>query len=386
MMNFGGQTLCNAMENLIQHKFIIKKEAIPQEQDYIEALNDIQKANTIVVNAFSNNDPSQHIPDPIREVQNLPLPPEVAGAFNMAAPVTQTILGSFASNQGKTDNDLSGKAIIESASLGNAAAEPYVVGYLQALTQIGNIIVDLMPKYLVGKRSIGVINKNGDGDLQSINTPPDPFLDYSERAIQVSVEAGVSYQTQKNQAVDQIIALTRANEELGQFFNSEQGLPILVKNLSIYGADMLPEAVDEWMKQKQQQQQQAQQMQQQQMMMDPRMQRVQVEKEKVQLDAQKIQLDAHQDQFDNQIEIARMAIEKEVADAKILEAEAKVSQSQIDSAVRLEESQTSLEVHALESATKIAEIKSRQHNDGLSERKLDHEINKRDTEIADDNM
>ena len=71
-----------------------------------------------------------------------------------------------------------------------------------------------------------------------------------------------------------------------------------------------------------------------------------------------------------------MAIEKELADAKILESEAKVSQAQIDSAVRLEESQTSLEVHSLEAASKMAEIKSRQHNDHLAAHKFAHEVSK----------
>ncbi len=385
MMNFAGQTICNSMENLIQHKFIVMKEAIPQEQDYLEALNDIQRANTIVVNAFSENNPDQAIPTPIREVNNVPLPPEVTAAFQMTGPVTQTILGSYASNLGKNDNDLSGKAVIESSSVGNAAAMPYVVSYLQALTQIGNIIVDLMPKYLLGKRNIPVQRKDGERSYQGINEPGKPFLDYDEKAIKVNIEAGVNFQVQKNQAVEQIIALMGANEKLGQFFNDEDGgLPILAKNLTIYGADQLPEAIDKWSQKMAQQQQQAQQMQQQMMQQDPRMLKAKSDQMKVQIEAQQMQLDEQQQQFDNQIQIAKMAIEKEVADAKILESEAKVSQAQIDSAVRLEESQTSLEVHALESATKLAEIKSRQHNDHLATHKLAHEIHLASKETKSD--
>lgn len=375
MMNFAGQTMCNSFENLIQHKFIVMKEAIPQEQDYLEALNDIQRANTIVVNAYSENNPDKPIPTPIREVQNIPLPPEVTATFQMTGGVTQTILGSYASNLGKNDNDLSGKAVIESSSVGNAAAMPYVVGYLQGLTQIGCLIVDLMPKYLVGKRTIPISKKDGSKNYQGINQPGSPYLDYDEKAIKVNIEAGVNFQVQKNQAVEQIIALMQANEKLGQFFNDEDGgLPILVKNLTIYGADQLPEAVEKWSQKMAQQQQQAQQMQQQAMMMDPRMQKVQVDKQKVQLEAHQMQLDEQQKQIQNQLEIAKAATNDKLADAKILESEAKVSQAQIDSAVRLEESQTSLEVHALESASKLAEIKSREHNDHLATHKLAHEI------------
>ncbi len=380
MMNFSGQTICNSMENLIQHKFIVMKEAIPQEQDYLEALNDIQRANTIVVNAYSENNPDKPIPNPIREVQNVPLPPEVVGAFQMTAPTTQTILGSYASNLGKNDNDLSGKAVIESSSVGNSAAMPYVVGYLQGLTQIGNIIVDLIPKYLVGKRTIPIVKKDGDKDYQGINQPGMPTLQYDNKSIRVNIEAGVNFQVQKNQAVEQIIALTHANEEIGQFFNSEEGLPILVKNLTIYGADLLPEAVDKWMAKRQQQQQQAQQMQQQAMMMNPQMIRAQVDQQKAQLEAMRLQMERQQQEIDNQISIAKLATEDKLADAKILESEAKVSQAQIDSAVKLEESNTSLQRHALDAAAKLAEVRSREHNDHLATHQLAHQIHQANKE------
>lgn len=385
MTNFAGQTYCNSMENLVQHKFIVMKEAIPQEQDYLEALNDIQRANTIVVNAFYENNPDQPIQMPIREVNHVPLPPEVMQGFEFSLSMSQTILGSYASNLGKNDNDLSGKAVIESSSVGNAAAMPYVVGYLQALTQIGNVIVDLIPKYLVGKRTIPIVRKDGEKDQQGINQPGMPTLQYEEKAIKVNIDAGVNFQVQKNQAVQQIIALTQANEELGQFFNSEEGLPILVKNLTVYGADLLPEAVDKWMQKRQQQQQQAQQQQQQAMMMDPRMQKVQVDKQKVELDAQKQQMDMQQQQFENQMAIADRATADKLADSKILEAEAKISQAQIDSAVKLEESNTSLERHALDAAAKMAEVKSREHNDHLATHKLAHEIRQASKESRNDN-
>ena len=263
MTNFGGQTLCNSMENLIQHKFIVMKEAIPQEQDYLEALNDIQRANTIVVNAYSENNPEQPIPTPIREVQNVPLPPEVMQSFQFTGGMTQTILGSYASNLGKNDNDLSGKAVIESSSVGNSAAMPYVVGYLAGLTQAANIMVDLFPKYLLGKRTMAVIGSDGKKEYTKINHDGGPKIDYAERAIKVNIDAGVNFQVEQSRAVEQIIALTRANEQLGKFFTSEKGIKILCRNLRIKGADNLEEAVDEFMQQEKQQQQQAMQQQQQ---------------------------------------------------------------------------------------------------------------------------
>jgi hypothetical protein len=376
MTNFAGQTICNAMENLIQHKFIVMKEAIPQEKDYLEALNNIQKANTIVVNAYSEQNPDQPIPNPIREVQNVPLPPEVTAAFQMTAPMTQTILGSYASNLGKNDNDLSGKAIIESSSVGNAAAMPYIVGYLAGLTQIGVICVDLMPKYLKGKRTIPVVSKDGDKNHQGINQPQMPYLDYQENAIHVNISAGVNFQVQKTQSMATIVSLMQASQEFAEFMNSPAGLPILLDNIECYGSDRLREASTQWMQQKQQQQAQMQQMQQQAQQSDPAFILAQAEMMKVQNTAEK-------DKVDEQLKIARLAIDKEKADADILLAEARVNQAQIDSAVKLEESNTSLHRHALDSATKLAEIQSREHRDHLATHELHHQIQQAQQKIKE---
>lgn len=367
LKNYAGQSLANYLQSLIQSKFIIKKEAIPQEQDYKDAIKNIQRASHIVVNAYSENNPDKQIPDPIREIINAPAPPEVMAAFQITDPTTQTILGSFASNLGKNDNDLSGKAVIESASVGNSAAMPYVVGYLAGLTQVANICADLMPKYLMGPRQIPVVMKDGNKSYQEVNKNGKPKLDYEQNALRVNVEAGVNFQVQKNQAVEQIIALMRASEELGQFFNSEKGMKILARNLTIYGADNLEEAIDEFMVEQKKQKEQAMQMQQQAMQQDPRMMKAQADMKKIAIEEQELQLKAKEQEFNEQIQIAKMAIDKELADAKILEAKARISQDQIDSAIAIERAQTSLETHALDSATKIAEIHGRDRDRKIKE-------------------
>ena len=367
LKNFAGISLANFLENQIQHKFIIKKEAIPQEKDYIEALNNVQRANTVVVNAYSENDPNKPIPDPIREVVNVGAPPEVMGAFQVTDPTTQTILGSYASNVGKDETRISGRAVIESATQGNAAAMPYIVGYLQGLTQVGNLIVDLIPKYLVGKRTLPLVDSAGEQYYQEVNMEGQPLLNYGDRSVKVNIEAGVNFQVQKNRALEQIIALMNASPQFGQFINSPSGLKILISNLTIYGADRLQEAVEPFLQEQAQQQQQAMQMQQQAMMQNPQMIRAQAEMMKVQTQAQ-------QHQIENQFEISRLATEDKLADAKVLEAEAKISMEQINSAIKLEESNNSVHRHALDAAAKLAEIESRKHNDNLATHKLAKEL------------
>lgn len=381
LKNFAGQSLANYLENMVQHKFIVMKEAIPQEEDYLEALNNVQRANTVVVNAYSENNPDKPIPNPIREVQNVPAPPEVMGAFQITDPTTQTILGSFASNLGKNDNDLSGKAVIESSTVGNAAAMPYVVGYLAALTQVGNLIADLMPKYIVGKRTISVMDKAKDKEYKEVNTPGNPMIDYDEKALKVNIDAGVNFQVQKNQALQQITSLMQASEEFSQFMNSDETLPILVDNLTCYGSDRLKEAVPQWIQKKAQIQQQQMQMQQQAMQNDPRMIKAQADIQKVQIQAREVEVRAQKDQMDTELEAARLQIEKELALSKIMESEAKISNQQIEAAIRIEESETSAFNHKIDAATKMAEIHSKEHKkmldthaSHLAERKLNHEI------------
>lgn len=384
LKNFAMQSLGQHLQTISQQKYFVMEEAIPQQEDFIDLLTKTQIPSVVVVRAYSENNPDKPIPTPIREINMPPAPPEIMGTFQMADPTTQTILGSYASNLGQNDNDLSGKAVIESSTVGNSAAMPFVTGYLAGWTQLGTVIVDLIPKYILGKRRLPHVDKNGDFSYKDVNQEGMPMLDYEASAIQCHIEAGVNFQVQKNQAVEQIIALGNSNPALQQFFSDEDGgLPILAKNLTIYGADQLPEAIDRWAEKMKQQQEQAMQMQQQAMQQDPRMLKAQVDMMKAQIAEQELQFKAQQAEVETQLDIAKLAIEKILADAKLIESEAKVTQAQIDSAVRLEEAQTSKVNHALDAAVKVAEVNEKEHSLQMKEHenhrenvRLHHEITK----------
>jgi len=343
LKNFAGQTLANYLQNQVQHKFIVMKEAIPQEKDYLTALTNPQRASTLVVNAFKDNNPDMPINNPIREVQNVPAPPEVMAAFQVTDPTTQTILGSYAANMAQNQRDLSGKAVIESISVDNAAAMPYVVGYLAGLNQMANIHVNLLPKYILGKRKMPTMDKSGDRDYQEVNSEGNPQLKYGDHAINVCIEPGLNFQVQKNQALQQITSLMQASEEFSAFMNDDE---------------TLKEAVPKWVQKKAQMQQQAQEMQQQAMQNDPALIRAKAEMVKVQQKAE-------QDQVDNQVKIAQLQIDKELADAKLLEAESKITGMHIDQALKMEQEEVSRFNHSIDAATKIAEIEFKEHQKGI---------------------
>lgn len=363
LMNFSGMAIANNIENLSMSQFIVMKEALPQEEDYLDAITNPQRANTIIVNAYSENNPDQPIPNPIREVQHPPLPPDVAMTFNGSVGMIQAILGGMASNPSNDQNYISGKAIVESLSADNATAMPYVSGYLDGLTQMANIHVDLMPKYLIGRRTIPVTRKDGEKIYQDINVPGKPSLNYEERALKVNIEAGVNFQVQKSQAMQQLIGLMQASPGFAEFMNSQDGLKILVKNLTVYGSDELQEAVPKWIQEREQKQQQQMQMQQQMMQQDPRMIKAQADVQKVKIEAQESQMKQEQNMFDRQIKMAELALEQEKVQNEAILVQHEAEQEEVNAAVQREKAQAEIISHSLDAAAKLATIHHTQKMD-----------------------
>jgi uncharacterized protein YeaO (DUF488 family) len=308
LKNFAGITLANEMENIVQHKFMVAKEALPKEMDWLTAYKDMQQPKNMVFNAFFEQDPDKPIPNPIREIQRVPTPPEVVQTFASTDSLIQNILGSYDASLGINDNQLSGVAIVEAATQSNAAAMPYIVGFLQGLQRIGEIIIDLIPKYYTTPRTIPVKGIDGKNDYAKINNSEDPHsvdMNYDTNILNVRVEAGVSFQIQKSRALQQIVALMNASELFGQFMN-QKGLPVLLDNIEIRGIDQLKLMVEDWQKEMEQQKQMAQQMAQQEMQNNPAVMKNKVEMAKVQQKAIENQTDAQRMQGQFELDMGRL--------------------------------------------------------------------------------
>jgi len=290
LKNFAGQTWANEIENMVTHKWMAPKQAIPQQEDYQKAWKNPQQASVFIYEAFNNNNPDQPIPPP-REIQRTPMPREISEAFQVVDGLMQTILGSYDASLGINDNQLSGTAIVEGATQSNAAAMPYIVSNLMAKQQLANIFVDLLPKYYKFPMTIPVLGKDGTSSDAQINGEGQPKFNYDENTLKVKVEAGVNFQIQKNRALNQIISLMSASPLFGQFINTE-GLPILLDNLEIRGVDQLKDMCGKWMQEMKQQQEEAKKN-------NPDMIKAQIEQQKMQQKAQ-------DSQSKNQIDIAKI--------------------------------------------------------------------------------
>ena len=382
LKNFAGQTLANELENMIQHKIIIAEESLPQQEEYLKAYDNVQQASSYVYQAYNDEMPDQQLPPP-REVVRTPIPQEVMATYSVTDSTSQMILGTFDSALGINDNQLSGVAIVEAATQSNSAAMPYLNGYLQAWSHLGVMMADMLPLYIITPRTIPVVGLDGKREYKKVNEPGNqgPQFDYDQAALNVYVEAGVNFQIAKNQALQQLISIMSASESFNRFMNTK-GLPVLISNLTIYGADHLEELAVEWQKQMEEEEQQAKQAQQQQLANDPglvmakaKMTEVQ---QKGQLEQAKMAQQQKQADFDNHIKIAELQLEKEQVDAKAQLDQSKLQQDSVDSSVQIAKAQAEIERATLESSAKIAKIKHDQvmdHVDRITEHEL-HEHNR----------
>jgi len=313
LVNFSGQVIGNDFENMVMHKFKVAKESIPQEEEYQEAYKNVQQADTLVYNAFMDGDPDKPVPAP-QEVARIPLPPEVLQTFNTSMQMLQNILGSYDAALGINDNQLSGTAIVEAATQSNAAAMPYVVSHMMALSHVATIILDLIPKYYRTPRTIPVLDRDGVRSYQKINQQNAPSFNYDENALSVKVEAGPNFAIQKARALNQIMLLMQASPLFAQFMN-EVGLSYILDNMEFRGSDVLAEKSKEWMQQLQKK-------------MAEQAQQPNPDQIKMQIEQGKLQQKAQESQVQAQLKMQELALQKEKVDTDRLKLEMDAGMSQ----------------------------------------------------------
>jgi len=299
LKNYAGISLANEIENTIQHKFMVAKEAIPKEDEFQEAYKNVQKASTLVFNSVHESNPELPIANPIREIQRVPAPPEITNAFQGADSLIQNVLGSYDASLGINDNQLSGIAIVEAATQSNAAAMPYIVGYLQGWQRACQIYVDLLPKYYVTPRTIPVLSPDGAREYIKINQEDGLPMDFDTNVLNVIVKAGASFQVQKQRTL-MMVKEMMGMSPLFQQFIAEKGLPFILDNMEGKGIEELKKLTEEWTAEYEMQKQQAMQQQEN----DPTQKMAQIKMAELQQKAQR-------DQAQFSVDMAKLEIERQ---------------------------------------------------------------------------
>ena len=319
LKNYAGISTANEIENTVQHKFMMAKEAIPKEEEFQSPLKDVQKANVVVYNSLYENNPDLPINNPIREVQRVPAPPEILQAFTGTDSVIQNVLGSYDASLGINDNQLSGVAIVEAASQSNATAMPYIVGCLQGFQRIAQIYVDLMPKYYTTPRTIPIVDEKGMHHFVKINQENGLPMDYDPNILNVSLKAGASFQVQKSRTIMMVKEMMGMSPLFAQFI-AEKGLNFVLDNLEGKGVEELKALTDEWLAEYQQQKQAAMQQQQQ----NPAAMKAQIDAAKLKqqetAQQQKFQLDMEKLQQDERKIMADLQLGKQSANVQLVKA------------------------------------------------------------------
>jgi hypothetical protein len=334
LINFAGQQLANELENILQQKWVVAKEAIAA--NYQDCFNRPEIASTIVYNAFAVD--GTPLPPP-REVNRMAAPPEAAATFSGGPQFLQSIIGSYDASLGINKNQLSGVAIVNGATQSNATAMPFIVGLIKGLNQGANIITDLIPKYYTTPRTVPVVGMDGKRGDALINHQQGQQINYSTNDLQVSVSAGVSFAIQQQQALEAMLGLAKESPLFAQFINQE-GLEILLDNIDIRGIDQLKMAAGQYMQQIKQQQQN-----------QPNPQMVQL-----QLAQQAAQETAKKNQAETQLKAGQLSINEKEADTNRMLALAKIGQSVDEIELKHDKVQSENTRSAVDLAIKTADL------------------------------
>lgn len=284
LKNYSGSSLARSLESMVEQKWVAALEAIPKQ--YLDSYVNPQKNQTIIYNAYDIKNPDKQLPAP-REVSPRDTPGSIINTFMGADRQTQTLVGNYDSMLGINNNEVSGAAIRSGAMNASATNNVYEKAFMNGLSRVARMIVDLIPKYYVTPRSVPVLLPNGDREYKKINQPGGiNLMQVNTSLFKVLVTAGPSYALQKQQSLEMLDKFIRANPWLSEFIEkSPTAASVLFDNLDIRGADKLKLAYEEFFQQEQKAKQMAQQQAQNQMTPE------QVKQMELQLKAKKDQQD-----------------------------------------------------------------------------------------------
>lgn len=167
-------------------------------------------------------------------------------ALNSADDIKAT-LGMFDASLGARSNETSGKAIIARQVEGDTANFDYIDNLSRAIRHAGRIIVDLIPRVYSVPRVLRVLGPDGDPQMVQVNQefPETPkgqtaaimrIYDLRTGRYDVTVKAGPSFTSRRQEAASQMIELIRAYPNAAPIIGD-----LLAKNLDWPGADEIAE-------------------------------------------------------------------------------------------------------------------------------------------------
>jgi hypothetical protein len=162
---------------------------------------------------------------------------ELQAAMN-AADDMKAVMGLYDASLGARSNETSGRAILARQREGDVATFHFIDNLSRAIRQTGRILIDLIPKVYNSDRMIRVLGQDGKAAMVRITDPdgaPDPAADIYNLTIgkyDLTVKAGPSYSTQREEAATMLTELVRANPQSASLLGD-----LIVENLDLPGGD-----------------------------------------------------------------------------------------------------------------------------------------------------
>ena len=153
----------------------------------------------------------------------------------------KSILGLFDASLGAASNESSGRAILARMREGDVSTFHFVDNLSRAIRHAGRILIDLIPKVYAAPRIVRALGPGGEPSPVAVNQPAQPggqggplaaVYDLAAGKYDLTVEAGPSFTTRREEAASQMIELIRAFPEAAPVLGD-----LLAKNLDWPGAD-----------------------------------------------------------------------------------------------------------------------------------------------------
>lgn len=364
MKNFAGQKLVNEIENLRPQQVIASLECIPK--DYMDGYRKPQNTTALIYNAFHMGNVNVPLEKPMLMPRNQ-IPQEILQTFTGADSVIQNILGSFDSSMTQlTEAQMSGKAVQEITTMGNAVAKIYLHNHLLGMESAIQMIVDMAPKFIRTPRTLPIRTADGQMGYVKVNQEGGVQFNYEPGMFKVKIEPGVSFSVQQTRALQQLTSIGNAFPKLGKFI-SDVGGDIVLDNVDIRNVETLRSRYQHWAQEEMQKEMQ---------MLQAQAGQPKIEEQAMEIAAMQVQTDrdvgmAKIDQQDR-AEKAKTALK--VAELEMEDKKLNVEISRIEADMLIEQQRLGMEVQKADEdrVERIIDtaIRQSEHVHGLSEKQF----------------
>jgi hypothetical protein len=155
----------------------------------------------------------------------------------------KSILGLFDASLGAMSNEQSGRAILARQREGDVSTFHFIDNLSRAIRHAGRIMIDLIPRVYSTPRMLRVLGPGGETSAVAVNQPAQAqgaqtaaplqaVFDLSAGKYDLTVEAGPSFTTRREEAANQMIALIQAFPQAAPVLGD-----LLARNLDWPGAE-----------------------------------------------------------------------------------------------------------------------------------------------------